>query len=359
LAGLFLGLSILASPGSAYGGAIISTIFFIKFLIQELKRKTLQSSLWLLLTGLVGLLVSAPYWLTIIQHREIGGFTSAFLTQQNATAFLNQIRYMITFKPADMITFVGDEGVYGFLFDWLVFGGLIWTLLNKQTSRVLIFFALWIIPREGCWLVAIPAAGLAASGIIYLVLPMLHSAFKTEGVNNRPPLAPGLLAMILVLMVVSGAINALHDLQNQPDLNINSVEIETLKQEQKIIPTDAHILIAGNYALREWTPALLQREVLNCEFGLEWQPSELKRVNLINRALEKNDLVTAMAVIHDYSGDNSIWLIGNPEQVIELIANAGPSLEVTIKNQTPELIFAFIHTGLSSWTNRLSWSNLP
>jgi 4-amino-4-deoxy-L-arabinose transferase-like glycosyltransferase len=343
-AGLFLGLSILSSPGSAYGGVIISILFFFKLLRQDLNRHSFNSSAWLLLTGLTGLLVSAPYWLTIIRYHEFGGFTTTFLSQQDASSLLNQIRFLITFKPADMITFVSDEGIYGFLFDWLIFAGLIWAVLNKQAFQVLIFFAVWLIPREGSWLVAIPATWLAASGIVHLVWPLLQKTFSSSGANNRPPLAPGLLGLILVLLLVAGALNALYDLQNQPELQISTAATETLRQEQSIIPVDAHVLIAGNAALREWAPALLEREVLNCEFGLEWQPDELKQVDLINQALYSNDLGTAMAVVQGYSGDSHLWLIGVPEQVAKLAAEAGPTIEISIQDQTPELVFVIIQT---------------
>ncbi len=343
-AGLFLGLCVLSSPGSAYGSVIISVLFFFRILIQDLKSHSFKSSAWLMITGLTGILVSAPYWLTIIQHHEFGGFTTTFLSQQDASSFVNQIRYMITFKPADMLTFVGDEGIYGFLFDWLVLAGLIWAVLNKQAFQGVVLFAVWLVPREGSWMVAIPAAWLAAEGFIHLVWPLFQKAFKSEGIHNRPPLAPGLLAMTLVILMVAGAVNALHDLQNQAELQISASAVETLQHEQHMIPTDVHVLIAGNAALREWAPALLEREVLNCEFGLEWQPDELNQVYLINDALEANDLAAAMVVVQGYSGDKSLWLIGNPDQVEKLVADADPSLEISIQNQTPDLVFAIIQT---------------
>jgi hypothetical protein len=162
--------------------------------------------------------------------------------------------------------------------------------------------------------------------------------------NNRPPLVPGLLVLILVLLKVVGAMNALHDLQNQPELQISAAVVETLRQEQHNIPAGAHVLIAGNAVLREWAPALLEREVLNCRFGLEWQPDELKQVYRINDALESNDLTTVMADVWGYSGDTRIWLIGAPEQVAKLTEeDASPSIEISIQDQTPDLISAIIH----------------
>lgn len=341
-AGLFLGLSVLSSPGSAYGGAIISVLVFIKLFWQGLKRHSYKSSAWLLLTGLIGLLVSAPYWLTIVLRHEFGGFTAAFLSQQDAPALFNQIRYMVTFKPADMLTFVGNEGIYGFLFDWLVFAGLIWAVLNKQVFQVFLLFAVWLIPREGSWLVAIPAAWLAALGIIHLGWPLFQKAFSFAGVKDRPPLAPGLLGMVLVLLAVGGAMNAVRDLQNQSGLKISVSAIDTLQQDRQMIPTGEHVLVAGNAALREWAPALLERDVLNCEFGLEWQPDELKQVYLINGALDANDLSAAMEVVLSYSGDTRLWLIGNPEKFAALAADADPSLDISIQDRTPDLVFAVI-----------------
>jgi len=341
-AGLFLGLSVLSSPGSAYGSVIISVLFFLKFLGQDLKQHSFKSSSWMLLTGLTGLLVSAPFWQTIIRHNEFSGFTTTFLAQQDASAFYNQIRYIITFKPADMLTFVGDEGIYGFLFDWLVFAGLIWAVLHKHAFQAALFIGVWLIPREGSWLVAIPASWLAASGIVHLVWPLIQKPFLTRSANKRPPLAPGLLALILVLLSMGSAINALYDLQNQPELFISAAMVETLRLEQQIIPANAHVLIAGNGALREWAPALLEREVLNCEFGLEWQPDELKQVYLINDAINANNLPAAMAVIQGYSGDSRLWLIGDPDQVAKLVKGSDQTLEISVQDQTPELVFAII-----------------
>ena len=343
-AGIFLGLCVLSSPGSAYGSVIISILYLFKFLGQDLKKRSYMRPALLVLTGLTGLLVSAPYWLMVIRNHEFGVFMTTFLTQQDSASLLNQIRYFVTFKPADMITFVSDEGIYGFLFDWLIFAGLIWAVLNKQGFQVAIFLSVWLIPREGSWLVAIPAAWLAALGIVHLVWPLLQNAFSTSGANTRPPLAPGLLALILVLLIVAGSVNSLNDLKNQAELQISTAAVETLRHERQNIPTGEHVIVAGNGALREWAPALLEREVLNCEFGLEWQPAELQQVYLINDAIDANDLVTAMIVVRAYSGDSRLWLIGDPDQVAKLAADAGPTLEITIQDQTPELVFAIIQT---------------
>jgi hypothetical protein len=121
-------------------------------------------------------------------------------------------------------------------------------------------------------------------------------------------------------------------------------EVSTLQRDKAVIPLDAHVLIVGNGALREWAPALLERQVLNCEFGLEWQPDELQNVNLINAAIHANDLASAMVIVKSYSGDSRLWLVGEPGQVASLIKTAGDSYTISIQDQTPELVLAIIDT---------------
>jgi hypothetical protein len=57
-----------------------------------------------------------------------------------------------------------------------------------------------------------------------------------------------------------------------------------------------------------------------------------------------NDLTVAMAGVRGYSGDTRLWLLGVPDQVAKLAADAGPTLEISIQDQTPELVFAIIQT---------------
>lgn len=342
LAGFFLGMCILSSPGSAYAGTLVSIFFFFHSLWLLHQSQAARKAFWLLLTGLTGLIVSVPYWLVLLRHGEMGGLTTAFFNQQDVTAFANQIRYMLAFKPADMITFIGDEGTHGFLLDWLIFGGMFWALLNKHKFQVLIFFTFWLIPREGCWLVAIPAAWLAGLGITRLLLPMLGNAFKAGHTQRRPPLAPGVIAILLLILAVGGAWNALEDLKAQPQMRLSEPLISGLPQEGRLIPVDAHVLVAGDIALREWAPALLEREVLNCEFGLEWQPSEYIQVSQINQALLDNDLESALQLVEQYSGDTGVWLVGDPGLTTRLIAAAGTSLEASIASTTPELMIVYV-----------------
>jgi hypothetical protein len=215
-------------------------------------------------------------------------------------------------------------------------------MLNKHVYFVVIFFTLWLVPRLGSWLVAIPGALLAGFGLVYLVWPLFQKAFSSRKVNERPPLVPGVLLLVLVMVLIASPLLAVHDMLNRVEMKFTPVEAVTLYQERAAIPENAHVLIAGNGALHEWAPALLEREVLNCQFGLEWKPADLQKVYLINDALDGGDLAKAMAIIYAYTGDTTVWLVGDPNQVANLAEAAIPPLEITVQKQTSELTFAIV-----------------
>jgi hypothetical protein len=144
--------------------------------------------------------------------------------------------------------------------------------------------------------------------------------------------------------MIGNAVFSLNDLKNQPELQISPDAVKALQQGQQLIPTGAHVLIAGNGTLREWAPALLEREVLNCEFGLEWQPEELKKVNLINDALAENNLAGAMQDVREYSGDTSLWLVGDPAFFDDLVSGSNVPFTISIQARTPDLVLAILQT---------------
>jgi hypothetical protein len=108
------------------------------------------------------------------------------------------------------------------------------------------------------------------------------------------------------------------------------------------LPANASVLVTGNAALQEWSPALLQREVLTTPFGLEWQPQELKSVNAINKALDQNDLATAVQAAQRYSGHRQFYLIAPPRQLASLLAGAPSSISITPIVSAPPLTLSLV-----------------
>ena len=91
LAGLVLAFCIISSPGSAYAATLFSIVFFIWILFGGLRKPTLKPAGMLLVLGTIGLLISAPYWLSVMQNHGVNFFIIPFLGQHQASTAPGQI----------------------------------------------------------------------------------------------------------------------------------------------------------------------------------------------------------------------------------------------------------------------------
>jgi hypothetical protein len=302
LAGLILGFCIISSPGSAYAATLISILFFIWALFKGLKNRALKPVSMLIILGTIGLLNSAPYWLSVTQNFGAGFIIKPFLEQHQISTSLGQFEQIISFQPA---------GEYlSFIWNGLILAGLIWTILQRQFTIVTVFVVFWLIPREGIWLVSIPGAILAGCGIVYVLQPLFSKASQINN-SDRLPLAPGILGVIFFILVIGNSIFAINVMISDPEWMINRDQIDALSDFQEVIPINGKVIILGNLATAEWAPVFLEREVLNIEFGLEWQPDELGKAHAINTALEDDNFEDLIMAIKDYTNDHEAYLISS------------------------------------------------
>ena len=149
---------------------------------------------------------------------------------------------------------------------------------------------------------------MAGIGLYFLGGPPFLKAFQTSS-NTRPPLAPGILGLILVILVFANAFFSITASITEPDWYISRNQIDTLGKFRDQIPNNASVIIIGNTALAEWAPVILEREVLNIEFGLEWQPDELKMIQAINASIEKDDFEGMIYALETYTGEHQVYLV--------------------------------------------------
>jgi len=336
LAGLALGGCVLSSPGSAYAATVFSILLFFWSSVTGLKSRRFRPIGWLLLVGIVGLIVSAPYWLTVMQNHGSDFFIRPFLGQHEAESNIHQFGKILSFQPVDPYL--------GFIWNWLILAGVFWAVTQRQFSILVVFVVFWWIPREGVWLASIPAAMLAGMGLVHLLLPLLVNAFQRRQ-SARPPLAPGVLALLLILGVLANALFTIQAYIADPEWQLNREHIVSLQSFRDDLPAEARLVIVGNTALAEWAPAILQREVLNIEYGLEWQPDELEKVQDINLALEENDGRKLIDAIADYSGDRQIYLIASTEDLARLRDALPPAVTLFLVSATPPLELSLLEIG--------------
>lgn len=118
---------------------------------------------------------------------------------------------------------------------------------------------------------------------------------------------------------------------------IKSVQIETLHQAHEIIPPFGQVIVIGNPGLREWSPYLLQREILNTEFGLEWQPDEYRQIMAANQVLATaENWESIIGAVRSLTDQEQVYVILDPNQISASLGVADQS-PFLVKMKTSEL----------------------
>jgi hypothetical protein len=328
--GFSLGLCILSSPGSAVGAVILFVLLAAEVLIRQ--KGNLRAFIESGMIAMAGALVSAPYWLAVLLNHGRGFFLLPVLAQyQNSgkTSYLSVLSNRLA-------NFSVVDGTGAFFWNMVIFLGLFWLLLHGRSAIAIAFLVLFSIPREGAWLIAFPAALLFAYGLVD-VLPLLAPpvpAVMLSVFKKRILTGVAALAMLGLAVQSFGLVNALIADQQW---KLGRVQFEGIKSAAAHIPSNAKVLVLGNDALLEWSPYLLQREVINTKFGLEWQPAELEKINLLNEKLRtaKNwdDVSNAVVAMN---GQSQVYVLSTQKRLLTAL-NKESNVTFLLKLETPEV----------------------
>jgi len=329
-AGLGLALCVLASPGSALGGALISVVLALDVLISTRWSQRFQPYLHLLCIAFIGIALSAPYWLSVGRNHGMNIFFTPVGMQYEVngeTSLLGKLQYSwFTYSATQL------DGVYFWSIAILL--GIGWLLWKRKFLLPLAFLILFSVPRENAWLTAFPAAMLVAYGVTDVLAPRVKSfsAF-TPFIRIRIVLMASVLIIFSMILQAFELVNVQVTNENW---KLEPAKIEDLRRAREIIPASAPVIVLGNGGLREWSPYLLQREVLNTEFGLEWQPEEYHQIMATNAALEETrNWQDVVDVIQLPGEQKQVYLIVDPTQLPAGFETAdGPFL---VKMETPAL----------------------
>jgi hypothetical protein len=309
-AGLGLALCVLSSPGSAIGAAFVSLALVIDTLVLIRWSEKIQPLLQLLTIGLTGLAVSAPYWLTVVLNHGLRIFLTPVGMQYEESGRASVLGKL----QGSWFTYsiLQQDGVYFWSIAILL--GMGWLVWQRRLFLPLAFLALFSIPRENAWVTAFPAALLVAHGLADVLVPTVKSmsAFTLRIRTGIMGAAFGLISISLVLQAFE-----LVNLQvRDENWKLKATQVEALRRAHEIVPSDAQVIVLGNGGLREWAPYLLQREVLNTEFGLEWQPAEYRQIVAANQMLEQVESWQEVAeAIHPLTNAKQVYVVLDPNQV--------------------------------------------
>jgi hypothetical protein len=328
--GLALGLCILSSPGSAIGAAVLFLLLAVESFIRHKAKTAVFMQAGIILT--TGALVSAPYWLTVMLNHGRGFFILPVLAQyQNGGKipyFFALFNKLVNFNVAD--------GSGAFFWNIVIFLGLFWLLLHRKFFIPLAFLILFSIPRENFWLVAFPAALLFAHGFGDVILSVSGPIPDMPSPAFRKYISAGIIALVMLVLVLQpfSLVNALIADQQW---KLTRIQFEGVKNAAVFIPPNQKVLVLGNDALLEWSPYLLQREVINTKFGLEWQPVELEKINLLNTRLQAaKNWDDVLLAVSEMNGQSHIYILSTQKQLLTEL-NRDSHTPFTLELETPEV----------------------
>lgn len=279
LSGFLLATCVLASPGSAYGAALVSILFGLSQVHTAVQKRSIQIIYPVMLVAICGAALSAPFWFTVMSNHGKGIFLVTFWAQHEG-ALANPFLPQLLDKT---LTFEFSGGNYPFFWNSLIFLGLMGCISDGSLFLALPFLCFLLMPREGSWIMAIAASLLAGIGTARYLIPVLNH-------NLQPFRTWGKFAKIIGVCIFIGAnlynsIGSVDALIQDRQWEITTLQIHDIENVGRGIPQNGKVIAIGNEAFLEWTPYLLQREVLNTGFGVEWQPNELERIRYMNEEI--------------------------------------------------------------------------
>ena len=256
-AGFFSGLAVLSHPEAAVHTAF-SAVFL--WLVLSRKRATFLSSIGV---GFVVLVVSAPWWATVIHYHGVGPLLNAAATGQKALAVFHLVFFAFTEEP--YATFIAILGLIG-----------IGHRLVRRDYLLPLWMALpfFVEGRSAPGPAAIPLAMLAAVGLVDVVLaavqkPAEKEAEKSDVVSS----AERNIFIYLVLYLIFSAYQFGFQLSNArlyaPDREAMEWVRENTSADSRFLVLTGTTSVSCDSVL-EWFPALTGRQSIFTVQGREW-----------------------------------------------------------------------------------------
>ncbi len=329
LTGLALGLCVLSSPGSAIAASLLlALLMFEAFSIRKEKARVLVQ---MGIAAVTGLVLSAPYLLTVMFHHGRGFFILPVLAQyQNA----GKLPYSLAlFNRLTSFNIADGAGI--FFWNTFIFLGLFALFFRGKLAVPLAFLAIFSIPRENFWLMAFPATLLFTHGLVDVLLPLVQPTLAFSSVIKKVALALGLALLACWLAAQSFALS--DALVADGQWKLPAAQVQGIKAAKDVIPPGENVLVLANDAVLEWTPYLLEREVLNTKFGLEWQPAELESITLLNNKIASaqswDDILQALTQMN---GQTRIYILSTDKRKLTALTR-NSHVSFTLKRETPEV----------------------
>lgn len=257
LAGLFGGLAVLSHPEAAIH-TFVSAIFL--WLMLSRKRLALVNSI---LVGLIVLIVTAPWWVTVIHYHGIEPLIHGAQTGQKLLAVFHLLFFVFTEEPyATVIAILGLIGI------------------GQRLARRDYLLPLWmIIPffvegRSAPGPAAIPLSMLAAIGLVDVVFAAIQPSAVREA--EQPEQVSSMERNIFIYLLVYLLFSTYQFGSRLSSATLYPPDQEAMKWVKENTAQDSRFLVLTGTtsvscdSVLEWFPALTDRQSIYTVQGTEW-----------------------------------------------------------------------------------------
>lgn len=259
LAGAFGGLAVLSHPEAAVH-TFVSAVFL--WLMLSRKRTTLFSAV---AVGVVVLIVTSPWWATVLRHHGMGPLIAGAQTGQRALAIFHLLFFVFTEEPyATVIAVLGLIGI------------------GHRLVRRDYLLPLWmVIPffvegRSAAGPAAIPLAMLAAIGLLDVVLPAIGVRGSSEQSEQLSFAERNIFLYVAVYLLFSTyqfGFGLSHATLYADDRAAMTWVRENTPADSRFLVLTGTTSVSCDSVL-EWFPALSGRQSIYTVQGREWTEGE-------------------------------------------------------------------------------------
>jgi hypothetical protein len=319
--GVLGALCVLASPASAYAAAPTLVLFGLVELWRGDWRARLRTLGLLGLSALLTVGLSSPYWLTVVNYHGAAVFLESVGRQHRDWTI--PVHVWLTYFT--IFQFKGDPNP--FVWNVLTFIGAIWTLVRGPLVLLVWFVILANIPREGYWLMALPASLLSGIGAVEVLGPLVGKVTGHAPKSPQHVMRVALLSLVLGLSIVAMNLAWLDEIRGQkgklgkqPALQ----DFEAMEWVATSTPADGKLVVVSRDQVKEWVPQIARRTVLNMSFGSEWVPKKRDRIEALEgRIHDCPDFYCMQQAVRRTMGYDQVYLFVDRERLANSRTSSG------------------------------------
>jgi hypothetical protein len=278
----------------------------------------------LLIAVIIGVLISAPYWLTVAINHSPYIFTYTWFHQHSIRQAFAKLWFDKTSEPHLAI------------WTFLTLLGMLRHAFSGRYLKPAWFFVTYLIPREFLYLMAVPMAILAADGLRVLLLGVRQLPLSIGGrwLQERGIRVGAVVVLLVFVYGLASAASAGWNLPGQ-ETRVREEELSLMRWIHQNTDEASSFLVVGDEI--EWFPEITERSTVNVVQGSDWGKNDWV-YHLNNSAHSCDTIACCLEAAADHAiTPNYIYVSKTPERALMIeVARQNPG--VSVEQETSEAI---------------------